>query len=293
MLMYIFGQEIDMKQKTCGLNGAPSQDAEPSINMYVRMTNACQAKCKFCEFAKRTPEKFDFYKLYFIINELRKSRVKINRISFTGGEPTIMIDELNYCLKHIKLTDSEIFTIVNSNGLKIDADLNWGFIDSLSLSRHTHIENDRHDIFGRKDIINDDFLNALPFEFKKKIHISANLIKGYLDNTDKIYEFINHYSALGFHDFGFVNLMKVNKYCEDNFIDFANINFANMKNTIRNKAYNYKDGVCRCDNYLTFTEDGEINKSYARYFCDHTNKDSILVYDVDTLKNGFNGPVML
>lgn len=280
--MKIFGQEIEVKKEFCTFNKGPKTKIEtPYINLYVRITNGCQASCDFCEFCSNDSKEFDYFKFYYVISELAK-QVRINKISFTGGEPTLKINLLNDCLKFVKGIDKNIFTVINTNGLnieKIDSD----FVDSISLSRHSIKNNDR--IF-KINLKND--IQTFSEKLKKKIHISCNLIKGEIDSSKKIYEFIDHYSSIGFHDFGFVSLMKVNDYCKDHFIDFSEINLEHMENTIRTKTFEYEK-KCKCNNFLTTDSNGIINKVYARHYCDSSNSDSTLVYDLNILKNGFNG----
>lgn len=292
--MNIFDSNVQLKKHTCAYNGGlPKVIQEPYVNLYVRLTNRCQMKCKFCEYHSYTLEKFDFYKFYYVLNELRKN-VRINKISFTGGEPTLEVALLNQCLQQVKSIDTEIFTVVNSNGINIKA-INYDFLDSCALSRHDTLESNLEVIFGNDSSLNitNDYLKKLPSKIKEKIHISCNLIKGYIDNTQKMYDFIEAYSKLGIHDFGFVSLMKINDYCKEHFIDFADLQIeSKMKNTIKSQEYSYNQ-ACKCANYLCRTDDGELNRLYARYYCDHTNVDSTLVYDINVLRNGFKGKVII
>jgi hypothetical protein len=62
-----------------------------------------------------------------------------------------------------------------------------------------------------------------------------------------------------------------------------------MENTIKTKTFEYQD-KCKCNNFLVSDSSGIINKVYARYYCVSSNSDSTLVYDINVLKNGFDGP---
>jgi hypothetical protein len=46
------------------------------------------------------------------------------------------------------------------------------------------------------------------------------MIKGYVDSEEKIYDYLDKYSDLGVYDVGFVNLMKINEYCKERFVEF-------------------------------------------------------------------------
>ena len=293
--MKIFGIEVEVKKTLCSLNGkAPVKITEPYVNVYVRMTNHCNANCAFCDFKNNACKKnFDFYKFYYMLIELRK-QVKINKISFTGGEPTLCINTMVKCLELVRIVDKTIFTVVNTNGFNLeylDKPEYLNLIDSICLSRHEIKDLEVYLAFNCVIKTSKD-LNEMSKEMKKKIHLSCNLIKGRIDGFVKAHDFIDFYSGLGFHDFGFVSLMPVNQFCKDNFIDFDQAELWKMKNTIKTKDFAYGTG-CKCNNFLTTSDKGVINKVYARYYCDHTRSDSTLVYDIDCLKIGFQGAILL
>lgn len=108
-----------------------------------------------------------------------------------------------------------------------------------------------------------------------------------------IYIVFIFYSSIGFHDFGFVSLMKINEWSNANFVDFNDIPLEGSANVLKVKHYCYKDDLCRCSNFLYSDPKGGINKIYTRYLCDNTLSDSTLVYDIDVLKNGFSGSIIL
>lgn len=289
--MKIFDIEIKTKTHFCSLNGRKTTKViEPYINIYVRLTNRCQADCAFCQYKNnKCTNTFDFYKFYFAICEIRK-QVKINKISFTGGEPTLLLPELMQCTDFIKRLDKDIFVVVNTNGFNLtrfNAD-NIKNIDSIALSRHATKDVDNYAIFKTSDIPSRENLEKLPEIIKNKIHISCNLIKEQIHNAKTISDFITAYSNIGFYDFGFVSLMKINKHCEEQFIDFSDIDFSSIDNMMNVKSWN-KNNSCKCKNYLYCTSSGEISKVYCRYYCDNNNVESTLVYDINVLKNGFNG----
>lgn len=287
--MNLFGCEVPLKIIPCTYNGVEQKpDGDNYVNLYVRLTDTCNAACEFCEFRNRNLTSFDFYKFYYVLHELKK-KVRINKISFTGGEPTFQWELLNECLRLVKSLDENIFTIVNSNGFNLHH-VNFEYLNSFALSRHG-IEFQNYEIF-QCDVMSDMELKGLEQCIKDKIHLSCNLIKGYIDDEKDMYDFINHYSRLGFHEYGFVSLMKVNEYCRSNHVDFMKINLNQMKNTRRVCTFNDKN-ACFCANYVTFDDDGDLNRWYARHYCDMTKADSNLVFDIDHLKVGFNGPVIV
>lgn len=287
--MNLFGHEVPMKIVPCTYNGIEQKpDGDNYFNLYVRLTDSCNATCSFCEFRNHSLTSFDFYKFYYVLNELNK-QVRINKVSFTGGEPTIKWELLNKCLKLVKSVNEKIFTVVNSNGFMLE-NVNFEYLDSYALSRHG-FDLQNNEIFGC-DVLYDEELHNLAQTIKDKIHLSCNLIKGYIDSEKAMYDFINHYSRLGFHEFGFVSLMKVNEYCRSNHIDFMKLKLDLIPNTRRVCTFNDKQ-ACFCANYHTFDETGELNRWYARHYCDQTKAESNLVFDIDHLKIGFNGETIL
>lgn len=288
--MFLFGREVDIKDKACSLNGLSQENNDPYVNLYVRVTNHCQMSCPFCEFKNNKDDtKFDFYKFYYVLSEIVK-KVPINKISFTGGEPTLDL-LLNRYLECAKSICPNSFVTINSNGYNMDK-IDFRYVDSLALSRHSVSDIQlRNELFLGNSVTN-DFLAKFSKAKKSKVHISCNLIKGYVDSPETMYEFISHYSSLGFHDFGFVSLMDVNEYCTDRFVDFSSVNIESMPHTIKSRSYNFESS-CRCANYLCYTDDGEVNQLYARYYCDRKKSQPCLVYDINCLKQGFTGDVIV
>lgn len=295
--MELFGKEVPMKSIPCKRNGMDDGPSDDYVNIYVRVTERCNASCQFCTFKENlNARKLDFYKLYYALNEVNK-KVRINKVSFTGGEPTLVAQTVNDCLAMVKGINPKIYTVVNSNGMFI-AKIDFTHLNSYALSRHgIWVEND--EIFGKNHemfantlpCISDDQMKSFDQSMKDKIHLSCNLIAGFVDSPKKMYEYINHYSKLGFHDFGFVTLMEVNAYCKSHKIDFRQLKLNEMPNTIRRVEFN-DDEACYCANYTTYDDEGDLNRWYARHYCDSTRANSTLVFDVDHLKIGFNGPTI-
>lgn len=220
----VFGYDIKLKENSCQENGNcfSKKIDVPYVNLYVRIENSCNAKCPFCKFAGKKA-KFDFYKFYYVLHEPRK-HVEINKISFTGGEPTLNFCDLTKCFDLVKQLDKEIFTVTNTNGTRLEDLCYSPFIDSIALSRHHYnqVENDK--IFGMKTPKLDQIRD---WNINKNIHLSCNLIKGQIDNEDNLIEYLHSVSKYGIDDVGFVSLMNVNEFCNEHKIDFSDITFNN------------------------------------------------------------------
>lgn len=49
--MLVFGEQIKCKPNPCDKDGKKQGvKIDDYVNLYVRLTNTCQAKCSFCEF---------------------------------------------------------------------------------------------------------------------------------------------------------------------------------------------------------------------------------------------------
>lgn len=288
----IFGKEIDINDHHCNFNDVSGQKIkEPYINLYVKITEVCQAKCKFCEFCKDEGTVFDYYKFLYMFTRLN-SQIKINKVSFTGGEPTLKIDLLNKLLREVKEINPNVFTIVNTNGYKF-TQINPDYVDSIALSRHHALDYKNVEIFKTNKV--PSWKDIASYKYKDKLHLSCNLIKGQIDTNEDCKGYINFFGNLGITDIGFVSLMAVNDYAKQHFIDFDDVDLASMSNTLKSQSWSKKCGdkpTCKCANFLTFTSKGNIVKSYARYYADRTECKGMLVYQENKLTAGFDGKVI-
>lgn len=281
----LFGHEIFLKDLTCALNGSRSS-VDPYVNIYVRLTNVCNARCSFCSFHGKDRVAFDRHKFWYLIHEIF-DKVKINKISFTGGEPTMNMGDLRFCLREVKKLNKDIFTVLSTNGYGIgDLGSDRKLIDSIALSRHHYDDKLNAALMGGAYI-------ELPL-LTDDVHITCNLVKGYVDSKEECHRFITEMGNKGFTDIGFVSLMGVNDYSLDHSVRFSDISLEDMPDTI--KSTHIENGYsCRCANYLTSLDDGTIVKSYSRHVYDTKNceaGDNNLVFDLDKLKVGFNGRVI-
>jgi molybdenum cofactor biosynthesis enzyme MoaA len=293
MKLKLFNKEIELNDHHCNFNDESAKKINvPYINLYVRITDSCQARCKFCEFHEENYMTFDLYKFLYTFAKLN-NQVKINKVSFTGGEPTMKIDTLNRCLREVKELNPEVFTIVNTNGFALDK-INGEYVDSIALSRHSVNDAINQEIFGTTAVPCAEFLKS--YKYKDKLHLSCNLIRGYTDNNGRCRHYIETFGNMGITDIGFVSLMGINKYAEDKFLDFADVKLETMHNTVSAAHWQKQCGgkpTCKCANYLTYTETGVIVKSYARYYADRSECKGMLVYERNgQLKAGFNGVVI-
>lgn len=267
-------------------------DRKP-ISLYIVVTRDCNARCPFCEYRGKL-KKININKFEEIFIELSKY-YDITTVHFTGGEPTLELDTINVLSKVIKEISPLTKTSVNTNGIFLNELSNIDTIDNIALSRHTIIDKDNFNIFRTNNIAAyEDIYNN---NHKEKIHLSCNLIKGYIDSSDKILEYLEMASKLDINDVGFVSLMDINDYCEENFVEFSNIipkeeDF--FYKTRNYKCINNKNIItCKCENYLYRAKNMNFISMYHRYAIKNNEKADFLVYENNHLKQGFNGNIII
>lgn len=290
MNIKLFNTELTIKDYTCSINNDGGIKADAYVNIYVRMTNHCNAKCEFCEFVDNScNKKFDINKFkseLTIINDT----VRINKLSFTGGEPTLNFDLLSECISFIKQLNSDIFVCVNTNGYNLDKLLSISKnIDSIALSRHHYDDEENFKILGtKKNIPTLKQLSEYSSEYKQKIHLSCTMVKNYIDESNVV-KYLSVHADIGILEAGLVSLMNINDFCSDNVVDFSDLEF--YGNCIQTTQITKIDGSCKCANYLYSTDNGNIIKFYGRFVCNMKaiKDESTIVYDVNRFRVGFNG----
>jgi len=287
-VLIIFDKEIKTRTHSCQFNDEQIHPIKPYINLYIRLTNNCQANCKFCEYHSGSRQKFDLEKFVKVLLHLRSNKIRINKINFTGGEPALYMDTLADIYNVIKKIYSHVELTINTNGFRINEIFDNFNFEYYALSRHHYDDDKNKEIFGANV---PSFDEIKKYSERDNIHLRCNLIKGYIDSKEEIITYIEKFSNIGVMDFGFVSLMQLNKYCVDNFIDYNVTQF----NTIENMKLNFQQKTtgCNCKNYLYFTKNGNVVQLYSRFNEDFTNQYNTLVFDVDKLTSGFGGEVII
>lgn len=281
--------DIDEKisYRKCGCIVNEKQlDTKKYINLYVQITHTCNAKCKFCSNScGKEIEKFDKTKFFEIFDELYKE-VFINKVTFTGGEPTLNSD-LSECIKYVRNKDKNIliFLDTNASNLKLLEKV-APYVNSIALSRHHFDENLNNEIFGFKTATNKDLEN-LPISVKSKINLRCNLIKGYIDDFDKCKKYLDWCSSINFTSVGFIKLMPYTDFAKEKFVD---VDIKNLPNMIRTKC-SKRPGICFCENYIYISDTGCVN-IYRKELINCKINENTLVLSNNHLLLGFNGKIL-
>lgn len=274
--------DIKTQKKSCLRNDGYQVDNNNSLSLYVIVTRKCNANCEFCEFTGKS-EKIDLDIFYSTFSKLIKY-YNIGMVHFTGGEPTLELELLKSLCNMVKSIDDMVTTSVNTNGIKLAELADIDTLDNVALSRHALTDSENFDIFKTNTVAKESDIKAFP---KNKLHLSCNLMQGYIDNEEKIYHYLNKCAALDIFDVGFVGLMPVNQYCIDRYVEYPELS----KCTCTSSHKNIIDGVCTCEckNWLYRASNCNLISIYHRHACKSTNTVSYLVYENNKLKLGFNG----
>lgn len=288
MRISLFNKEIAIKQYGCRWPSTPPSPIPPSINLFVKVTNGCNAHCAFCSNAGcgGIKAEFDCDKLWRVVDELRANKILVNRVNITGGEPATVPDIVNHILEQASVKRYEdIHLHLNTNGLLPESQtlMHHNRWNSISMSLHHYDKNILSAIYDTK-IPNDAFrFNGVNMDI---VNASCNLIRGYIDSDTEVENMLRHAISLGLPRLGFVALMKVNDYCREHYVDFDEINFEAIPHLYFIESRN-RGADCKCSNYL-YNHNGRILEVYMRNYSNPNYCESSLMFDGQYLRQGFH-----
>lgn len=288
MEIRLFDKIISIKSAGCRYGSQPAVVIPPSVNLFVKVTNGCNARCAFCSNAGCNVIKaeFDHSKLWRIIDELQAKKIFVNRINLTGGEPAIVPEVVNYILERASTTRyKDIHFHLNTNGLlptsqALMRHTRW---NSISMSLHHYDKNILSEIYGFQIPDGAFSFNGVNMNI---VNASCNLIRGYIDSDTEVEKMLQCTISLGLPRLGFVSLMKVNDYCREHYVDFNEINFEAIPHLYFTESRN-RGADCKCSNYL-YNHKGKILEVYMRNYANPNYCESSLMYDGQYLIQGFH-----
>ena len=274
--------KLNLQKKSCLRNDGYQADLDNSIQLYVVITRKCNAQCEFCTF-RGDVEEVDINKFKDTLEKIYRY-YNISTLHLTGGEPTLDINKVEQICNITKTVDKNIKTSVNTNGIHLNELDNIKNLDNVALSRHALTQEENERIFKTNSIATEQDIVQFP---KSKLHLSCNLIKGYIDSEDQIYRYLEKYGNLGVYDVGFVGLMKVNDYCKEHYIEYPELSKCTLTRQYRNIEGNKCS--CECRNWLYRTSNCNLISVYHRHALGDTGTVSSLVYESNKLRAGFTG----
>ena len=281
-----------VKIQGCRHNMGVIEEIPPKVNVYVRMTDICNARCKFCEYHTIDTKEIDIDKLKYIVSYLRAASL-LGKIQLTGGEPTmskqfeVVVEELR------KTAGEEVFIGVNSNGSNAEKLLNAkDYLSNIAISRHSEDDEENRGIFNTQVMDTVELRNFIKEVGARKIHLSCTLMKDYVGNKERVKNYLDYMQHIGCYDVGFVTLMPCNEYAKEQQIYFEDIGVEDIEGVKKECVWqNEKDGIvnCYCANF-TYRM---MVSFYARFAKLPGNCVGQLVYDRDRLYTSFGKKIEL
>ena len=294
----LFGKKVVVRDYLCSTDPNVIMDAIPSLRLYIKLTDFCNADCLFC--ANGNSKDFgniDFKKLEFVISYLKEKNL-LHGISITGGEPTLNPDKMNDLLSMIFKIDPKMEVAISTNGFNLDKFVGMDHVndlESIHISRHHYDDMVNQEIFSSDSVASFEDIMLLQDSLvdKKIININTLVMKGYIEDLVHIKMMLDHVGKMGVYKNGFVSLMKCNEFSRERFINFNDI-FNNLDENFFLGHHLYSREYCECVDGMYLTSYGKMVEFYARMVkdcsCPYTTQ---LVYTSDNkVTAGFGKKVL-
>ena len=162
--------------------------------VYLELSRACNAKCKFCRNETFEKSKYDLER---IAETLESIKNYINAVVIGGGEPTLRLDDVVYLKERCDAEniDWHMFT----NGTNLSLAENDVITDNfkINLSRHAVNDLENAQIFGLNSSLIMTQTDIENLNKKAEVTLNATCFKGGLDTPIKILEYIDFAKAIG------------------------------------------------------------------------------------------------
>ena len=282
----LFGHDIIARDTLCSTDPKDLKVVDPSLRLYIKLTDACNADCLFC--ANKESRDFgnlDFKKLEFVIRYLL-DRGLLHGISITGGEPMINPDKMNMLLNLIYGIDPNMEVAISTNGYNLRSFLDMEHVnklESIHISRHHYDDEVNYSIFGSREVASREDIIALQegLDDKRIVNINTLVMKDYIEDLAGIKRMLNYVGDVGVYKNGFVSLMKCNQFSRDHFINFNDI-FSSLDESFYLGHHFYNGEYCECVDGVYLTDKDKMVEFYARMVkdceCPYTTQ---LVYTSD------------
>lgn len=138
----IQGNSIKLKERGCICTQITDIMNDPYVSISVYITNDCNGLCKFCCNVDNLRFVFNYPLFCEFIDEVY-SKIRIRKITFTGGEPSLKAQLLSECVDYVRgkcenITVCTNGTLINEYGHEVDQYtqrvMNW--VTNISVSYH-------------------------------------------------------------------------------------------------------------------------------------------------------------
>lgn len=283
----LFGKTVQVKTQGCSHDDMPGGYVLPSVNIFVKVTDGCNARCAFCSNAQaKHASGFNLKKLRSVLEEALGAGLIVNRLNITGGEPSLVPRRVEDILTMMESQEfRDIHVHLNTNGLSLASQslMKAGRIDSVSVSVHHYDCGKLSEIYGME--ISEGILDFDGVDMMK-VNASCNLIKGYIDSTEQAHRMMDFCLAKGFTRLGFVSLMPVNEYCRVHLVPLDVLHLEDIPHCYFTESMN-RGSDCKCSNFL-YNKDAKLLDIYMRHYSNPKYCESSLMFDGEYLRQGFN-----
>lgn len=291
----IFNTEIKLKTHHCSLfDNEHEKVQDPYVHLYVRTKN-CNARCDFCNYHSDA-SKWNEKRYIEVLKEIT-SKIRISKLAFSGGEPTLYWNNFKSMVEIGKEYTPNAEFSMNTDGLRIDrlfSDPIYKTFDFIQLSRHHYDDTINDSIFKTKTPTSEEILSVSKLQtHPHQLQFRCNLIKGFIDSKEEIFNFLDWSNKVGVNDIGLVSLMPINEYSKENYIYF-HIKELIGDNFLLSRAQKRYGGSCECFNYVYMPEANfrnPIRVYHKNTFAPGDIKET-LVFDGFNLRLGFDGPII-
>lgn len=246
---------------------------------HINVTNICNCKCKYCCNDKTDTGALDLDKLKKIIDSTIDS---IGRFSINGGEPLLVPDQLEALLKLLSKYNKPIK--IGTNGYHIVERvnlLNKYPVQYIQFSCHHYDINKNKRLF-EADTITFPMLKSLVNKLKASIILNCLLIKGFIDNVEEVVNFLEECSKANIRTVSFIGMMKINKFCEDYYVDYKDIT-KNLPIDFLKTKERFDGNRCHCETFIYVAKNGNCISVLFRHIEECYDANKSVIYDASGL----------
>lgn len=292
----LFEKDIEYKNYDCSFNKCCFKGRKPIFNMYLEISDICNAHCGFCAKADCIPKdkKFDYEKFKYILKSLFEKNI-LAIISITGGEPLLDYKKLDEVLKSIYTINPEAYVSINTNGFNLNNFYNLKFfkkIKEVHISRHFHDDDINKTAFNTPVASLEEIKTFVNDNTFLKVKFNCVLQNGLIDNSKKIYDYLECVSGV-VDEVRFINLLQLTDECNNLKVNISNI-ITDLKKNV-NAGLLYDKDICECFSFIYVSDKGIPITSMIR----NTKKEKSpylrqFVYNSQNeLLTGFGGDIIL
>lgn len=284
--MKLFGKEILVRKKACAMDGGVGESVKPAVRLYVKVTNACNARCRFCSNGDHSEKiVFNVGKFLEIVRAIERSRFGLQRVCITGGEPSCAENTVMDILRGMESNDlRDVPLFLSTNGISDSARrlMRHTRLDCVTMSLHHYDYGRMAEIYGVRDRIEEfSNLGIAP----RKFTASCNLMRGFIDSAGEAKRMMDFALRIGCGELGFVSLMEKNAFCKEAFVDIDDLRIGDVEHVISVSRHASPMG-CRCRNFL-YASGNRTLSVYLRDAGNFDNSESVLLFDGQHLMQGF------